>query len=272
MEKNATDRLQQTEYVIARPNTGRILTLVAGLFIAVIVTVLPLGYFLISYQYIAGSLVTEAEINAAIISHALTVNPELYEIGREKLNESISQRLKQGRGEIRRLLNEHNVVVAESADKIAPPFIMRFASLTESGSAKGKVEIYRSLRPLLVRTLEIALITIFIGSGLFFMFFVPPLRAIRRTEDTLQKSEERYRTLAEAAQDIIFIVDRNDNIQYLNNYAAEQLERPTEEIIGKPRNELFPPDMAEPQKYDLEKVFEDGESFYTEGSTLPLRP
>jgi PAS domain S-box-containing protein len=267
MEKDTMDRLPQTEYVIAKPNTGRILTLVAGLFIAVIVTVLPLGYFLISYQYIAGSLVTEAEINAAIISHALTVNPELYEIGREKLNESISQRLKQGRGEIRRLLDEHNVVVAESADEIAPPFIMRFASLTESGATKGKVEIYRSLRPLFVRTFEIALVSIFIGGGIFFTFFVPPLRAIRRTEDTLQKSEERYRTLAEAAQDIIFIIDRNDNIQYLNNYAAEQLGRPSEEIIGKPRNDLFPPDMTEPQKYDLEKVFENGESFYTEGST-----
>ncbi len=268
METNTTDRLPQAEYVMAKPNTGRILTLVAGLFISVIVTVLPLAYFLISYQYIAGSLITEAEINAAIISHALNVNPELYEIGREKLNESISQRLKQGRGEIRRLVNENNVVVAESADDIAPPFIMRFASLAETGAAKGRVEIYRSLRPLLIRTFGIALVTIFIGGGLFFMFFVPPLRAIRQTEDTLQKSEERYRTLAEAAQDLIFIVDRNDNIQYLNNYAAEQLGQPTEQIIGKPRNELFPPDMVEPQKYNLEKVFEDGESFYTEGSAL----
>ncbi len=58
MEKDATDNLLQTEYIISGPNAGRILTSVTGLFIAVIVTVFPLGYFLISYQYIAGSLVT----------------------------------------------------------------------------------------------------------------------------------------------------------------------------------------------------------------------
>lgn len=266
MKKNSIKR--QTEYVIAKPNAGRILTSVTGLFIAVIVTVLPLGYFLISYQYIAGSLVTEAEINAAIILHAVSVNPELYEIGRETLSASISQRLKQGRGEIRRLINEKNIIVAESSDKIEPPFIMRYAKLMESGVPKGRVEIYRSLRPLFVRTVQIALFSILSGGGIFFLLFVPPLRAIRRTEDSVQKSEERYRTLAEAAQDIIFIIDRNENIQYLNNFAANQLGRPAAEIIGKPWNELFPPDMTDPQKYNLEKVFENGESFFAESSAV----
>ena len=268
MEEGAIDRSQQTEYTIRKPTAGRILTLVAGLFITVIVVVLPLGYFLISYQYIAGSLVTEAEINAAIISHAVSVNPELYEVGREKLNASISQRLKQGSGEIRRLINEKNVVVAESADKIAPPFIMRFAVLNESGDITGRVEIYRSLRPLLVRTGKIALVSILSGGGIFLALFLPPLRAIRRTEDTLQKSEERYRTLAEAAQDIIFIIDRNDNIQYLNNFAAKQLGLPSAAIIGKPRKELFPTDIAGQQNLDLRTVFESGESLYSESSAL----
>ncbi len=265
MDKRTID---QKGYSSAKRQAGRILTSVTQLFIAVIVTVFPLGYFLISYQYIAGSLVTEAEINAAIILHAVNVNPELYEIGRETLSASISQRLKQGRGEIRRLINENNVVVAESADKIEPPFIMRDAILVESGVPKGKVEIYRSLRPLLFRTAEIALVSLFLGGGIFFILFVPQLREIRRTEDSVQKSEERYRTLAEAAHDMIFIVDREDNIQYLNSFAAKQLGQPLADMIGKPRSELFPPYMAEPQKYDLKKVLENGEPLNAESSAV----
>lgn len=268
MEKGSIDTLQQRGYSSSKRQAGRILTSVTGLFIAVIVTVFPLGYFLISYQYIAGSLVTEAEINAAIILHAVNVTPELYEIGRETLSASISQRLKQGRGEIRRLVNEKNVVVAESADKIEPPFIMRDATLMESGVAKGRVEIYRSLRPLLIRTGGLAVFSLLMGGGIFFILFVPPLREIRQTEDIVQKSEERYRTLAEAAQDMIFIIDRDDNIQYLNSFAAQQLGRPIADMIGRPRRDLFPPDMAAPRKYDLTKVIEQGEPLQAESSAI----
>ena len=42
-------------------------------------------------------------------------------------------------------------------------------------------------------------------------------------EQALVDSEERYRTLAEAAQDFIFIANRQGLIQYLNSYAAGKL-------------------------------------------------
>ncbi|MFA6001713.1 MAG: GAF domain-containing protein [Thermoleophilia bacterium] len=77
-------------------------------------------------------------------------------------------------------------------------------------------------------------------------------------EDALVESEERYRTLAEAAQDFIFILDRDGKIKYLNNYAADKLGSQPKEIIGDRQDVVFPEDMADQQKLALREVFKTG--------------
>ncbi|MBI5635071.1 MAG: hypothetical protein HZA15_16505, partial [Nitrospirae bacterium] len=90
---------------------SRVITYISAAVIGIFVLAIPLGYFVISYQYMAGSLKTDAEINAAIISHSMNLDGPLQGIGQEELMASISQRLRQGNGEIRRLINEKNVVM-----------------------------------------------------------------------------------------------------------------------------------------------------------------
>mgnify|MGYP001791491823 CR=1 FL=1 len=77
-------------------------------------------------------------------------------------------------------------------------------------------------------------------------------------EEALVESEERYRTLAEAAQDFIFILDRKGKIKYLNSYAAEKLGSLPKEIIGKRQDVVFPQDMADQQELVLKEVFKTG--------------
>jgi PAS domain S-box-containing protein len=86
----------------------------------------------------------------------------------------------------------------------------------------------------------------------------------KQTGDSLRESEKRYRTLAEAAQDMIYIVDRNDVVQYVNSIAAKQFECKPEELIGRKRGELFPAEVSSRQRQFLQKVFETGEALYTE--------
>jgi PAS domain S-box-containing protein len=213
-----------------KTDIGRLLTIIIGVFIGVFVFVLPLGYFLVSYQYNAGSLTTEAEVNAAIISHAMNLDPKMYEIGQEKLNESISERLKEGRGEIRRVVDQNDRIIAESADTIKPPFIMRSSPLTEAGRITGRVEIYRSIRPLLVRSGLLAAASIFSGGMIFFILLVLPLRTIREAEDALKDSEERYRDLFENATDLIQSVAPNGDIVYVNSAWRKTLAYSEKEI------------------------------------------
>jgi PAS domain S-box-containing protein len=87
----------------------------------------------------------------------------------------------------------------------------------------------------------------------------------KHTEEALLESEERYRTLAEASNDIIFVIDKDDRVEYVNGFAAELVNKPVNQIIGQPRSSLFPPDVARNQKKGLEIVFETGAPVRNEG-------
>ncbi|MBI2953531.1 MAG: PAS domain-containing protein [Chloroflexi bacterium] len=86
-------------------------------------------------------------------------------------------------------------------------------------------------------------------------------------EQRLRESEERYRTLAEAAEDVIFLIDRDDRIRYVNSYAARQYGLQPDEMIGKRREEFFALDTSRRQKLNLRKVLETGEPIYVEAKT-----
>jgi len=83
-------------------------------------------------------------------------------------------------------------------------------------------------------------------------------------EVALRQSEEKYRILSEASQDIIYVINKDDYVEYVNSFAAKQFKCSPEELIGKPRSSLFPPELASQQKYFLEKVFKTGQVVQSE--------
>ncbi|GMU23144.1 MAG: hypothetical protein AMXMBFR13_32270 [Phycisphaerae bacterium] len=75
----------------------------------------------------------------------------------------------------------------------------------------------------------------------------------------LQERERRYRTIVEAADDLIFIIDRSDRVVYVNAAAAASQHRKPEELIGRKRSELFPSQVARSQRASLRSVVASGE-------------
>jgi PAS domain S-box-containing protein len=90
----------------------------------------------------------------------------------------------------------------------------------------------------------------------------------RRAVEALVESEERYRNLAEASQDLIFIVDRDDIVLYVNTSAREMLGKRKEEVVGRPRGDLFPPRINERMAANLAKVFSEGQPIRVEDCIL----
>ncbi|MHB0975576.1 MAG: PAS domain S-box protein [Candidatus Aquicultorales bacterium] len=80
----------------------------------------------------------------------------------------------------------------------------------------------------------------------------------------LEQNEARYGALTEAAHDVIFIVNRDDIVEYVNARAASRFSRRPEDLIGKRRHDLFPPDVAEKEKKNLEQVLASGEPLHVE--------
>ena len=82
----------------------------------------------------------------------------------------------------------------------------------------------------------------------------------KKVEDALRESEDRYRTLSEASNDLIFVIGRNDLVEYVNSYTAAMVNRPINQIIGSPRTSFFSPETATNQKKALDSVFATGSS------------
>ncbi len=90
----------------------------------------------------------------------------------------------------------------------------------------------------------------------------------RRMEEELRESEMRYRMLAETTPDMVFVIGRDDRVLYMNTFAARQFGKRPEEVIGRTRSDLFPPDIAEQQAISLQRVFKSGQTISNEE---PLR-
>ncbi|TAK35027.1 MAG: diguanylate cyclase [Chloroflexota bacterium] len=99
---------------------------------------------------------------------------------------------------------------------------------------------------------------------------VTDISACKRADEALRASEERYRGLAEASLDIIFVIDRAGFLRYINTFGARMHGARPSEIVGRHLEDLFPPAVADRQECILRKVFEGGEPVSDE-MTVPFR-
>jgi PAS domain S-box-containing protein len=90
----------------------------------------------------------------------------------------------------------------------------------------------------------------------------------KRIEVALRESEARYRSLSEASQDLIFVVDREDKVLYINHKAADLLRKPAEMVINQPRSIFFTPDISTRQYEALQHVFRTGQPVRSEGPVM----
>ena len=93
-----------------------------------------------------------------------------------------------------------------------------------------------------------------------------------KMETRLKRSEETYRTLAENAHDIIFIISLEDRVEYVNKFAANMLGFEPHELVGKLRQNLFPMEISEKQRKNIDKAIETQSTVRSESKmALPRR-
>ncbi|MCU0631373.1 MAG: PAS domain S-box protein [Methanolinea sp.] len=88
---------------------------------------------------------------------------------------------------------------------------------------------------------------------------------IKEVEEELREKESWYLNLTEGSPDIIFMIDRNDRITYVNRAAAATMGVDPNDIIGRERGGLFPEDISMQQRKAIGKVIETGEQLRSSG-------
>ncbi|KAF0144848.1 MAG: sensory box sensor histidine kinase [Nitrospirae bacterium] len=83
---------------------------------------------------------------------------------------------------------------------------------------------------------------------------------VERKTVELKKSEQRYKSLVENAEDIIFAVDQHGNYLSINKFGARFFNKKPENIIGKNMSEILSWPTAEELAIMIQEVFNTKES------------
>ena len=87
------------------------------------------------------------------------------------------------------------------------------------------------------------------------------MRERRRTEETLQESESRFRALVENTSDIIWELDENNILTYISPKIKDILGYETDEIIDKTPFDFMPPGEVERMEHAIRGIIESGQAF-----------
>ncbi|MFH1278911.1 MAG: PAS domain S-box protein [Candidatus Eisenbacteria bacterium] len=151
----------------------------------------------------------------------------------------------------------------DELDRFIPPELRESVFANYRRRIAGEIDTSRFELPILLpsgetRTLDIFVSPIrFEGEKASQVIFVD-VTARKEAESALEQSEERYMALTESAKEMIFTVDRDMRMIYVNPAFARADGRDREEIEGRIIDELLPPEIARDGLAGVRKVFESG--------------
>ncbi|MBJ6750176.1 hybrid sensor histidine kinase/response regulator [Geomonas anaerohicana] len=201
----------------------------------------PLGYFAISYQYAVGSLETEAEINAGIISGLGDLVPGSWHSEAHRLDALLSQH-NPTQKEKHRILDALGNELAVRGDHPDAPVILRSQPIHYGDKVIGSVEISRSLRPILKKSLLVGIIGLSIA---VIVFILLPFRAINRANRQLRDSYDFLRKVMESSANALIVLNLDGTIGMLNGRCTETSGYTAEELLGKGLPELVCPESRD---------------------------
>ena len=159
-------------------------------------------------------------------------------------------------GPIKKLIAYCPVVISEKPSQTWSVAVVAPVSEIEGALRKSSLQLF------MLQGLVIAFIVT--GSAALLWFEIRWSRLLekkvsRRTEE-LKKSEEKYRSLVESAEDFIFTLDCDGKFQSMNSFTANFFGGNPDAFVGKHLASVFPEQTAEKQLKLIRLVYQHGRS------------
>jgi len=251
-------------------NTTEHFTLGVAWFLSALITFLaPVTFFQVSYQHLRTELVVQTELSANDISELIGSNPILWRYEELRLTELLKRRSKSTSGETRVIYDTNDNIIAKNAIEEPLAHIHISHDIYDAGTIVARIEITRSLWPLLWQTFLVALGSASFSAVLFLTLRILPRRSLRKAYQALSENEEKYRSLHDTmkegvAQHRVTFDNRGELSSFTvieaNTACAEMLNCSQQELIGKDSLALFGTTFRESLS-ELLNVFEHGNSY-----------
>ncbi|HWS14855.1 MAG TPA: ATP-binding protein, partial [Candidatus Methylomirabilis sp.] len=109
----------------------------------------------------------------------------------------------------------------------------------DSGRPVGRIEIRRSLRPLVWKTVLFALLGGLLGVAVFFVLKILPMAALRKALGELAREKERAQVTLRSIADGVITTDAEGKVEVMNRPAEEMTGWTLDEGAGRPIREVF---------------------------------
>lgn len=182
-------------------------------FSVVAALILPVGYFTISYQSLMAIMETEAEINSKLVSSLISANPDLWRYETIRIEELLARRPRAGTAETRRIIDVDNNLVAESVNPIKSPQLKTSHEVLDGEEVVGKIEIIRSMLPILLKSGIVALFGMAFGLLLYRWL---PFKAVIKAGKKLQDANDFLKRVMDGSTNSLVVLDLAGNIQMFN--------------------------------------------------------
>lgn len=143
------------------------LTIIISLIIAVSI---PVTYFIVVYQYMDGTINAEIAFSARAVEEIVAKNPKSWQFEGIRLQEILGRRLDNHYRDNRRIRDLRGHVVAQTKETLAHPVATFSQPVYDSGKEVARIEIERSIIPLVTNTVLLGVFSTLSGV-LFFIFY-----------------------------------------------------------------------------------------------------
>jgi two-component system, sensor histidine kinase and response regulator len=252
-------------------------TLKVALVVAFLITVLvPAGYLLISYQYLRGVLDAQSQLSAESVSGIVNSNPVMWRFEELRITELLDRAASDGVPECRRVLDTTGAVIAKNPVSVPSPRISRTRNIYDDGIVVARIEVTRSMRPMLPVAALLAVVSLAFAAAVFYLVRRMHAHAIRNAYLALELSEKKFRSLYETMKEGMALhqvsFDLNGALESLrivdaNPACVAIFGKEISSMVGADSLDLFG-DALRDQVPQLLRVLESNRSFEVE-FTLP---
>ncbi|MFI5294124.1 MAG: PAS domain-containing protein [Thermodesulfovibrionales bacterium] len=227
-----------------------------------IALLIPAGYFILGYQNQRAVFETEAHMNSVFLSEIISANPGYWRYEQFRLVESLTAHTSRRYGEMRRVIDSKDSVVAQTGGKIESPVITVSHAVYDSGVPVGRVEITGSLRPLLKYTSAVGSFSVCLGAVIFLALKAFPLRALAKAMQSAYEEKETAHAILNNIPDIAWLKDKDDRYIAANEPFGTICGVAPADLAGKTDLDLWPRDLAERYRADDREVMATGKRKY----------
>lgn len=197
------------------------LAIIVGLLVAIS---LPLVNGVTSYRDVRDALAFKARIKATALSGLIASNPDVWMFAENRIHGLISREPVPLDSEVVKVFDAQDTLVLQSSLALKSPILSMSHPLYDTDRVVGRLEVSGSLRELVYETIVAALIGLLLGTLVFVVMRVLPLRALLRVTNALSEEKDRAETTLNSISDAVITTGADGRIQYLNPTAAFLLQ------------------------------------------------